>query len=159
MKKVLFLFIVVVISISCSSKSGGGTEVADSESALIGTWKVTQINVGDAADGNLRAIALIADVLLNDGCELFSFTFSDNDALVIENKAPHIVPSLNPGCPDETDREIVSWVLEGDVITTTDSEGEENTINIKLEGDMLTLLNGGDIDVLFTGAQAVFTKQ
>ncbi len=155
MKKIVYLFSIIMIAISCSSDGG---EVEKKTSNLEGVWELTGVEVSDTAEGELRAAKLIADILINSGCNLFTFTFNSDGTLETESRLPHIVPSLNPDCPSDVDVESVTWILEGDQLTTTDSNDDVNVITVQLEGNMLTV-NGGDIEDTFAGTEAVFTKK
>lgn len=156
MKNILYLFSVVIIAISCSSSNEGAAE--KKRSGLEGVWELTGVEVSDTAEGELRAAKIIADILIDGGCDLFTFTFNEDGTLQTESKLSHVVISFAPECPTDIDVESATWVLEGDQLTTTDSNDEVNTITIQLDGNMLTV-NGEDIDDDYLGSQVIFTRK
>ena len=179
MKKIMLVLFSSLLLFSCSSEDSGfnvgsipqadddnGSDISSSD--LLGLWKLTDLRI-DAGVDDLELI-LARDILLaalTQDCDLLTFLFSDNNTVVSESKLDYIADNIVIGgggmitvdCPDETDIENSEWTLSGSSLTIFVEGGDSETIAIILEDDDTLIIAGENIDELYAGSDAVFTKQ
>ena len=135
----------------------------ETPSPIIGVWVLTELHIeeGQSTD-DLELAQAVLQLLVENECDVATFDFMEDGTLVSENKASFLEVSvgldgITVPCPEESSTESVTWVLDGDQLTLTDNDRDQETITIELEGDTLIIASGG-IDPDFDGADAVFTR-
>ncbi len=137
-------------------------------SDLLGLWALSDLRI----DANVDDIelTLARDVIvaaLAQDCDLLTFLFNDNNTVVSNSKLDYIADNITIGgggmitvdCPDETDTDNSEWTLSGSSLTIFVEGGDSETIAIILEDDSTLIIAGENIDPLYAGSDAVFTKQ
>ncbi len=179
MKKIMLVLFSSLLLFSCSSEDSGfnvgsipqADDDNDSDiraSDLLGLWQLTDLRIDPNVDD--IELTLARDILLAavvQDCNVLSFLFSDNNTVVSESKLDYIADNITIGgggmitvdCPDETDTENSEWTLSGSSLTIFVEGGDSETIAIILEDDNTLIISGENIDELYTGSDAVFTKQ
>ena len=162
-RNLLVLFFAAALTFSCSSDDNG--DGSSNEDSIVGTWELSQlsiINEATAPDELLLAKDIL-DVFMALQCELITLTFNADGTLTTRSAAGDIDINNTGGgalipCPDTFETETVSWSLEGDQLTITDSSGLEDTTTIQLNGDTLTVAGEDFEEESFTGADIVFQR-
>lgn len=162
MKKGILITMAVLFMASCSTDNDGDELQA---SSLVGTWNMTDVRFKeDPNDTSLNLADEIVDRLAAENCCLISFTFNADGTLSGENKVNYIEINSGPTglevpCPEQSDIETSTWSLVEDQLTFVNENLEEETVTIRLEGDIL-ILAGEDISAEnYSGAEVVFTRQ
>ena len=164
-RNLLLLFLASAITFSCSSDKDEENDPVE-EASLIGTWVLSEINVDDSSTNtNLNLAEDIINALIADGCDILTFTFSQDQTVVAESRDfTETGNDINPSgdgllieCPENVEVDESVWSLDGDQLTFVDSDGLEETITINLEGNTLTIAgeaidedNLDDSDLIFT---------
>lgn len=163
--KLLLLFMATALTFSCSSDDNNGTPTEDS---LVGTWDFTEFRIDEATtDSDLIFAKGIADVLLAQGCDIFTFVFNDDNTVVGEfrnfDEADVDFGSGTTGltlvCPETKETETSTWSLEGNQLTFINVDGMNETVTIQLAGDTLIIpaeiLDSEDL----SDGEVVFTRR
>lgn len=134
-----------VLGFSCSTDSGDEELTSNS---LVGTWEIHEVQKEQSSTLNLPKE--IADKLLEEGCKLLTFTFSEDGSVTTKSKLNHITFDAGPtgitvDCPQQEDTESSVWELNGNKLTFADSPISTDTITIDLDGNTL-IIDGADID-------------
>lgn len=167
MKSRLILALAVsVLIFSCSTD--GDDDDANTElgaNALVGTWNMTDIRFEeDPEDTSLNLADEIFDRLSQEDCVLVSFTFNADGTMSGSSKLDFIEINASPAgldvsCPEQSETETGTWVLEGNQLTVDNGSGDMETTTIELEGNTM-IIAGDEIDENnYAGAEAVFTRQ
>ncbi|QLG44597.1 lipocalin-like domain-containing protein [Costertonia aggregata] len=157
-----FLFSVAIVFFSCSSDDNGARP---NESPIVGTWSMSDINLdNDANTGELQLAALAIESLLADNCEIVVFTFSEDGTLESRDKIENLevttgVNGFEVNCPNESNIFNSTWSLVDNQLTIVNEEDMEETIEINLDGNTMTIAGEDVGSDDFVGADVVFTKQ
>lgn len=163
-RNLLLLFVATALLWSCSSDSEDEPNVE--ATSLVGTWELIDVKINEStASDPLKFAKGIADVLIEDDCDLWTFTFNADESLVSENKFNYIEVDLNNTgdglsvpCPTNQDVDATTYSLDGDQLTFADGILSSETITIDLEGNTLTIA-GDDLDPNnLSGSELVFSR-
>jgi hypothetical protein len=120
-KYLFVMFFAVMLSVSCSSDDDSGSDLNDS--ALVGTWGITEIDEGVGVK-----------VLI---------TFNAN------NSGTSVVTSTFEGEITQTDTENFTWSTSGNKLTIS-SGGESDVVTYAINGNKLTVTDSDGVVVVFT---------
>jgi len=124
MKKITYLFVMVfavMLSVSCGSDDDSGSNLNDS--ALVGTWGITEIDEG------VGVKVLITFKANNSGTSVVTTTFE--------------------GEITQTDTENLTWSTNGNKLTITIS-GESDVVTYAINGNKLTITDSDGVVVVLT---------
>ncbi|WP_299532372.1 lipocalin family protein [Ulvibacterium sp.] len=161
--RIVLLFLSATLFWACSSDNDDGN--GGDDNSLIGTWSFTELKVDDA-DGEIKLANEVIQVLIAQGCDIFTFEFKSDQTLEAAFKdfteTGTDVNSEGTGllieCPENAETTSSTWSLEGDQLTIVDGNGISETVTIKLEGGTLTLSAEIIDEDNLEGAEAVFKK-
>ncbi|NNC34883.1 MAG: hypothetical protein HKO09_08410 [Croceitalea sp.] len=166
MKKYLLTFTFCsLLALSCSTDAN--TEVnAVASFSLNGTWALTDIRYENNTDNtDLIFAQQILEVLVDQSCDLTTFTFNADGTVVAESKLEYLefnagANGLEVPCPEQSIIENSLWSLDGDQLTVINDQQEEETITITFEGNNTFIISGEEVDASnYVGADAVFNRQ
>ncbi|WP_422081785.1 lipocalin family protein [Ulvibacterium sp.] len=161
--RVALLFLSATLLFACSSDDEGENKGGDN--SLIGTWSFTELNVDDA-DGEIKLANEVIQVLISQGCDIFTLEFKSDQTLEAAFKdfteTGTDVNSEGTGllieCPENAEITSSTWSLEGDQLTIVDGNGMSDTVTIQLNGDTLTVSAEIIDEDNLEGAEAVFKR-
>ncbi|WP_394747384.1 lipocalin family protein [Spongiimicrobium salis] len=170
-RNLLILFLGTMFIFSCSSDSevdtSGETETPPVEEVnpLVGIWDFSGLDLtGVDATTELVLINGILTALIDDGCDISTLTFNEDDTAVVEFRDfSDQLAGLGGGipmisCPETLLTEEATWSLEDDQLTIT-QDGEEQVLTVVLEGDTLTIPAELIDENTLAGTGAVFTRR
>ena len=136
MKKYLsILTFLTALIYSCSTD--GNDEEMTNDSALVGTWNLTDVRFDqDPNDTSLNLADEIVDELFNEDCVLVSFTFSADGTVSSTDKLNFIEVNASPTgldipCPTDSLDESCTWSFDGNQLTCDDCNGTVETLTIQ----------------------------
>lgn len=161
--RIVLLFLSATLLLACSSDSDGENGLG--ENSLVGTWSFTELNVDDA-DDDIKLANEVIQVLIAQGCDLFTLEFKSDQTLEAAFKdfseTGTDINSEGTGllieCPENAELTSSTWSLEGDQLTIVDGDGLSDTVTIKLESDTLTFSAEIIDEDNLQGAEAVFKR-
>ncbi len=166
-QNVYILFIISLLMVSCSSDKGdGGTLTETKASAIIGTWDATELRINnDTASDDAKFGKQILDFLTDKACYVLTLEFNEDLTASALNSTNYIevnatASGLDIPCPTQSDMESSTYTFDGTTVTTIDSNGDVLTIDVSINGDIMTV-NAADLEIPnFTDSgELVFVKR
>jgi len=152
MKRNLFiLFISSFVLFSCSTDENNQDDIDDPSTAIIGSWRAIEFQAADPNNSTLNLGAEILNNLTAEECYILTFMFNSDLTVMVENAVNFVVPNATPTgisveCPTESDTESSTYMYDGTILTIVDQNGEMQSIQVTIEGDIMTV-NATDLDV------------
>jgi len=152
MKRNLFiLFISSFVLFSCSTDENNQDDIDDPSTAIIGSWRAIEFQAADPNNSTLNLGAEILNNLTAEECYILTFMFNSDLTVMVENAVNFVVPNATPTgisveCPTESDTESSTYMYDGTTLTIVDQNGETQSIQVTIEGDIMTV-NATDLDV------------
>lgn len=152
MKNYSFLGVLAIFLLfSCSSDKE--VDVADAN-AIIGTWDVTELMINnETASDDAKNARDILNFLTAKDCYILSFTFNSDLSVTADNSSNYVEISVNSAgtgleipCPTESDTEASTYTFDGMVLTILDGNGETVTVDVSIDGDIMTV-DAADLDI------------
>jgi len=168
-KHILLIAGVVLTLVSCSSdKDETQNEAELNSTAIVGTWDATELLIdSETASDDVKFGKQILDFLSDEGCYIITLQFNEDLTASASNSANYVevnVNSTNTGidipCPTESDESVSTYTFDGETVTTIDENGEEVTIGVTIDGNVMTLdANDLDIPNFSEDGQLIFVKR
>jgi len=152
MKRNLFiLFISSFVLFSCSTDENNQDDIDDPSTAIIGSWRAIEFQAADPNNSTLNLGAEILDNLTAEECYILTFIFNSDLTVMVENAVNFVVPNATPNglsveCPTQSNTESSTYTYDGTILTIVDQNGEMQSIQVTIEGDIMTV-NATDLDV------------
>ncbi|WP_339629113.1 hypothetical protein [uncultured Maribacter sp.] len=166
-KHILFFLGMALVLISCSSdKNDSEAETQVASTAILGTWDATELVIDDAtASDNTKFAKGILDLLTDKDCYVVTLTFNEDLTASASNSANYVEVNatgtgLDIPCPTESDIESSTYTFDGTTVTTTKSNGEILSINVSIDGDIMTV-DAADLEIpnFSDDGQMIFVKR
>ncbi len=176
-RKVTLLFLVFALIFACSTDSEDSMNDDDQMGMdddmpagdLVGLWGLSDIRFDETVDDNdLEFAKDIVGFLIDQECYVVTFDFMDDGTVSSESKANYLANSIDldqggggitVNCPEESDIETTLWMLDGDQLTFTNDQQEEETVTVSFEDEDTFIVDGSAIDENnYDGAEAVFIR-
>lgn len=132
---------------------------------LIGLWAISGLRFDETLDDDdLEFAEEILDFLTAQECYILTFDFMNDGTVITDSKANFIQANIGVGgleipCPEESEMITAMWSLDGNQLTITDEDLEEETITVTFEDDNTIIIDGSFVDENnYDGAEAVFTR-
>ena len=141
----------VFLLFSCSSDKE--VDVVDAN-AIIGTWDVNELMINnETASDDAKNARDILNFLTAKDCYILSFTFNSDLSVTADNSSNYVEISVNSAgtgleipCPTESDTEASTYTFDGMVLTILDGNGETVTVDVSIDGDIMTV-DAADLDI------------
>lgn len=166
-KHILLIAGVILTLMSCSSdKEETQTELEDTSTAIIGTWVATELEIdNETASDDVKFGKQILDFLTAKDCYIITLQFNEDLTASASNSANYVeVNATSSGldipCPTESDINESTYTFDGETVTTIDENGEELTIGVSIDGNMMTV-DASDLDIpnFSEDGQLIFVKR
>lgn len=150
-RNVFLLFISAILLFSCS-KDENKNEEANSEDAIVGSWRATEFKATDSNSSNVNLGAEILANLTAEDCYILTFTFNEDLSLVAESSVNHLELNFSPTglevppCPTQSDTETSSYTYDGTTLTTVDADGAVVAVKVTITGDTMSA-DASDLDI------------
>ncbi len=161
----LLLIVAAFMVYSCSSDKV--VEVVDA-SSIIGTWEATELMINnETASDDAKNARDILNFLTAKDCFILSFTFNSDLTVTASNSSNYVEISVNSAgtgleipCPTQSDNEASTYTFDGMVLTILDGNGETITVDVTIDGDMMTV-DAADLDIpnFNDSGELVFVKR
>lgn len=152
-KNILTFVLLTLVLFSCSSDKNDTVEEKEvTLNALVGTWNATELKIDNAtASDNTKLAKGILDLLTDKECYVVTLMFNEDLTATATNSASYVEfdltgSSFDVPCPTEFDEESSTYTFEGGVVTTVDSAGKTLTIDIEIDGDIMTV-DAADLEI------------
>ena len=159
----LALFIATSLLLSCSNDEDNNKD-SSSENAIKGEWRAVEFQSADPNDATLNFGAEVLERLADEECYILTFDFNADLTVVVKNSVNHLsqnasATGLIVDCPTQTDTETSTYTYDGSFLTIIDQEGEAQTIEVTIDGDVMTV-DAADLDVtnLDASGSLIFTR-
>ena len=152
---------------SCSSdKNEDGVEAEVASTTIIGTWDATELEIdNETANDDVKFGKQILDFLTNKDCYIITLQFNEDLTATASNSSNYVevnatATGLDIPCPTESDETESTYTFDGETVTTIDENGEELTIGVTIDGDIMTVdANDLDIPNFSEDGQLIFVKR
>lgn len=166
-KRILLSAAMVLALVSCSSDKDESQNQAEVNStAIVGTWDATELEIdNETASDDVKFGKQILDFLTEKDCYIITLQFNEDLTASASNSANYIevnatATGLDIPCPAESDESASTYTFDGETVTTIDENGEEVTIGVTIDGDVMTLdANDLDIPNFSEDGQLIFVKR
>lgn len=142
-----------LVLISCSSdKNEDGVEAEVASTTIIGTWDATELEIdNETANDDVKFGKQILDFLTNKDCYIITLQFNEDLTATASNSSNYVevnatATGLDIPCPTESDETESTYTFDGETVTTIDENGEELTIGVTIDGDIMTV-DASDLDI------------
>lgn len=166
-KNILVFFGFTLIIVSCSSdKNEAAMEEEVMLNAIVGTWDASELRIDNAtASDNAKLAKGILDLLTDKDCYIVTLMFNEDLTAQASNSAGYVEinvtgSSLDVPCPTQFDVQNSTYTYDGNVVTTTDANGDIITIDVSIDGNIMTV-DAADLEIPdFTDSgQLIFQKR
>ncbi|WP_339838626.1 hypothetical protein [uncultured Maribacter sp.] len=152
-KHILSCIGMALVLISCSSdKNEDGVEAEVASTTIIGTWDATELEIdNETANDDVKFGKQILDFLTNKDCYIITLQFNEDLTATASNSSNYVevnatATGLDIPCPTESDETESTYTFDGETVTTIDENGEELTIGVTIDGDIMTV-DASDLDI------------
>lgn len=149
---------------SCS-KDNNNEDVKTGSSAIVGTWAATELQIDDStASDDAKLGKLVLDFLTERDCVILTFMFNEDLTLVADNSANFVDASTivngTIACPTQKETTNSTYTYDGATLTTVDGDGMTVTINVTVNGDIMSA-DATDLNIpnFNGGGNLIFMRQ
>ena len=166
-KHILSCIGMALLLTSCSSdKNEDGVEAEVASTTIIGTWDATELEIdNETANDDVKFGKQILDFLTNKDCYIITLQFNEDLTATASNSSNYVevnatATGLDIPCPTESDETESTYTFDGETVTTIDENGEELTIGVTIDGDIMTV-DASDLDIpnFSEDGQLIFVKR
>lgn len=160
------LFLAAILIGSCSNDKEDG-EMQTEQNPIVGEWQATELQINEqTASDEAKLGKLALDFLTARDCFILTFNFKADLTVTAEDSADYLPPveeviiGTDFNCPTESDITTSTYTYDGSVLTTIDENGQTLSINVTVDGDIMTV-DATDLNIESFNAEGllIFTRK